>query len=97
MKEPISRAVAMPPRTFWAPSRPALFNLGVQLPMTFILNGFGFFNPLYIVVTILIVHLGIVALGVREPHLSKMMEAQGKLPVFYKRIYSGNGRKKLAQ
>jgi len=97
MKEPILKAVAMPPRIFWAPAKPALMNLGVQLPMTFMMNAFGNFNPIFLVGSILIVHLGIIAIGVKEPHLSKMMESQGKLPIFYKRIYSGNGRKKLAQ
>ena len=97
MKVPIYRAVAMPPRLFWAPAKLVMANLGVQLPFTFMLNAFGDFNPIFLVISILVVHLGIIAAGVREPHLSKMMEAEGKLPIFYKRIYSGNGRKKLAQ
>ena len=97
MKERILRAVAMPPRTFGAPSKLVLANLGVQLPMTFMLNADGNFNPIFLVASVFIVHMILVLLGVKEPHLAKMLESEGKLPIFYKRIYSGNGRKKLAQ
>lgn len=92
MKEPILRAVAMPPRLFWAPMAPAGANLGVQLPMALFVQAFGAMNPLWFVVTIALVHIIIVILGVKEPHLSKMMESQGKFMISYKSMYSHKGR-----
>lgn len=94
MKEPILRAVAMPPRLFWAPMAPAGANLGVQLPMALFAQAFGSLNPLWIVVTLVIAHTFIVIAGIKEPHLSKMMESQGPfLFRLYSNIYPERGRK----
>lgn len=93
MKEPILRAIAMPPRLFWAPMAPAGANLGVQLPMALFVQTFSNLNPLWIVVTLVIAHIGIIIAGVKEPHLSKMMEAQGPFIRGYSSIYPEKGRK----
>ena len=94
MKEPILRAVAMPPRLFWAPMAPAGANLGIQLPMALFMQTFSDINPLWIVVSTVLAHVGIIFLGVKEPHLSKMMESLG--PFFmrpYANIYREKGKK----
>lgn len=93
MKEPILRAVAMPPRLFWAPMAPALANLGIQLPMIMFMNVIWDINPLWVVTTILTVHLGLIAAGAKEPHLSKMMESRGKFMKNYQAIYPDKGIK----
>ena len=93
MKEPILRAVAMPPRLFWAPMAPAGANLGIQLPMALFMQTFSDVNPLWIVITLVLAHIGIIIAGVKEPHLSKMMEAQGPFMRSYKSIYSEKGKK----
>ena len=93
MKEPILRAVAMPPRLFWAPFAPAATNaFGVQLPMALFTQAFIDINPLWFVVTTVLVHIGLIMLGVREPHLSKMMASQGKFMKSYKSMYSHKGK-----
>lgn len=93
MREPILRAVAMPPRLFWAPMSPAGANLGVQLPMTLFMQTFSDINPLWVVASLLTVHVLIVIAGVKEPHLSKMMESQGPFIRSYSSIYPERGRK----
>jgi hypothetical protein len=93
MKEPILRAVAMPPRLFWAPMAPAGANLGIQLPMALFMQTFSDVNPLWIVITLVLAHIGIIIAGVKEPHLSKMMESQGPFMRSYKNIYPEKGRK----
>ena len=92
MKEPILRAVAMPPRLFWAPMAPVGANLGVQLPMALFTQTFSSMNPLWFVATTVLAHIVIIILGVREPHLSKMMESQGKFMKSYKSMYSHKGK-----
>ena len=93
MKEPILRAVAMPPRLFWAPMAPAALNLGLQLGMTVMMQTVLDFNPLWVVVSIALTHSGIVIAGAKEPHLSKMMESRGPFMRSYKSIYPGKGKK----
>ena len=93
MKEPILRAIAMPPRLFWAPMAPAGANLGVQLPMALFVQTFSNLNPLWIVGTLLIAHVFIIIAGVKEPHLSKMLEAQGPFFKSYSSIYPERGKK----
>lgn len=93
MKEPILRAIAMPPRLFWAPMAPAGANLGVQLPMALFVQTFSNMNPLWFVVTTVLAHILIIMAGVREPHLSKMMEAQGPFMRSYVNIYPEKGKK----
>ena len=92
MKEPILRAVAMPARLFWAPMAPAGANLGIQLPMALFVQAISDMNPLWFVLTTVLAHIGIIMLGVREPHLSKMMESQGKFLKTYKSMYPHKGK-----
>lgn len=93
MNEPILKAVSMPPRIFWAPMIPAVVNLAVQLSLMFTIGIPMGFNPLVFVASILIVHIGIIIYGVKEPHLSKMMKAQGPLMTPSKNIYGTRGNK----
>lgn len=93
MNEPILKAVSMPPRIFWAPMVPAVVNLAVQLSLMFTIGIPMGVNPLVFVASILIVHIGIIIYGVKEPHLSKMMKAQGPLMTPSKNIYGTRGNK----
>ncbi|MDR2902632.1 MAG: hypothetical protein LBU87_05980 [Lactobacillales bacterium] len=98
MREPILKAVAMPPRLFLAPFIPAVANLAVQLMFMFIALIWSV-NPLYFVASILIVHIIIISYGVKEPHVSKIMKAQGQgqggggLMSPSKNIYPAKGKK----
>lgn len=93
MNEPILKAVSMPPRIFWAPMVPAVVNLAVQLSLMFSIGIPMGMNPLFFVASIILVHGSIIAYGVREPHLSKMMRAQGPLMTPSKNVYSAKGNK----
>lgn len=84
MREPILKAVAMPPRIFWAPAVPAIINVAVQLGIMFLwitsdLKSGGS-NPLFFIASIIFVHIFIIIYGVQEPHLSNMMRAWGRWP-----------------
>lgn len=92
MKEPILKAVAMPPRLFWAPALPAAINLGLQFCFLIICLGLTSINPLWFVISIVSVHIVIVILGVKEPHLSNMTKSRGyKIPFRCKTIYRHKG------
>jgi ABC-type transport system involved in cytochrome bd biosynthesis fused ATPase/permease subunit len=93
MKVPILKAVAMPPRLFWAPFIPAVANLSIQFPMMFIMMALFDANPLVFIGTIIPVHLLIVIFGVREPHMSNMMKAWGPLSAASHNVYKDKGKK----
>ncbi len=92
MQEPILKAVAMPPRAFWAPLVPAVLNFSVQAPIMFLMIAYEI-NPIVFIFTIILVHLGIVAYGVREPHLSNMLQAWGRIQKPRRNIYKSKGVK----
>ena len=95
MREPILKSVAMPPRVFWAPMFPMFVNFVLQMSIMMILMGAfpGEINPLTFIFTFLIVHIGLVAYGVREPHLSKIMQSRGPFLMTYKNVYYSRGNK----
>ena len=93
MRESIPKAVAMPPRLFWAPMAPGGANMAVHLCIMLISQGFGSVNPLWFISSLVITHVAIIIAGVKEPHLSKMMEAQGPFIRNYTNIYPERGRK----
>ena len=93
MNEPILKTVAAPVKLFWAPFLPALGNIALQSPIMIILIGIYDVNPLYVVASIFLSHIFLIAAGAKEPHLSRMMQAQGPFIVSYKNIYKKPGRK----
>ena len=93
MREPILKAVAMPPKFLWAPFLPALANLGVQFPMMFIIMGFVDYNPFLFVISIVIVHAFLVAYGAKEPHLSTLLASYGLFAGGSKNVYKSKGTK----
>lgn len=93
MREPILKAVAMPPRVFWAPMVPAVANLIVQAPIMLMFIAMQV-NPLVFMGTIVLVHIIIVIYSVREPHLSNMMRSWGMNgPAVTKTVYRVRGNK----
>ena len=93
MREPILRAVAMPPRIFWAPFLPAGINLAIQFPFMFMGMGIFEMNPLIFVFPIVIAHTFLIVYGAREPHLSAMIQAVGRVAGGSKNIYKCKGTK----
>ena len=94
MREPILRAVAMPPRIFLAPFVPAMANFVIQAAWMFILIGMFGVNPLVSLVTILLGHIFLVIAGTKEPHLSHMLQAWGTNgPAMSHNIYKTRGVK----
>ena len=73
MREPILKAVAMPPRVFWAPMYPAVVNFSIQMGIMCVCTTTFNLNPIYFIGTIAVSHGLIAAYSVREPHLSKMV------------------------
>lgn len=93
MREPLLKAVAMPPRLFWAPFLPSAANMALQFPFMFI--GMGLFNanPLWFCVTILFAHIFLIIYGAREPHLSTMMQTYGPMAGGSHNMYKSKGTK----
>ena len=92
MREPILKAVAMPPKLFWAPFLPAAANLAIQFPLMF-LGLAANLNPLFFVVSIVFVHVFICIYGSREPHLSNMMKSYGPMSKASVNMYKSKGKK----
>lgn len=94
MREPILKAVAMPPRIFLAPFVPAMANFVIQAAWMFILLGMFDVNPLVSLTTILLGHVFLIVAGTHEPHLSHMLQAWGKSgPNITHSIYRSRGVK----
>jgi hypothetical protein len=95
MREPILKAVSMPPKVFWAPMLPMVVNFSVQMALMCVFQGAfpGKVNPLMFMFTFLIVHIIIVIYGTKEPHMSKMMQSYGPFLMPSKNIYRSRGDK----
>ena len=93
MREPVLKAIAMPPRLFWAPFLPAAANLAVQFPIMFIGLGVFGMNPLIFIFPIIIAHLFLANYGAKEPHLSAMMKSRGRFSGGSVNIYKCKGTK----
>ena len=78
VREPILKAVAMPPRLFWAPMQVALINMTVHLALILIMIAVVDLNPLWLLTSLVGFHSILVSYGAREPHLSRMLMAWGK-------------------
>ena len=93
MREPILKAVAMPPRIFWAPMYPAVVNFAMQAGIMSVCTAAFQMNPIFFIGTIAISHIGIAAYSFREPHLSKMMLTYGPMATPSKNVYKEKGNK----
>lgn len=85
MKTQILKAVAMPPKLFWAPMFPACMNFVIQMAIMVILMGAfpGEINPIVFIFTFAVVHVGLIIWGTREPHLSTILPTLGQARVFW--------------
>ena len=93
MREPILKAVAMPPRVFWAPMYPAVVNFSIQMGIMCVCTATFNLNPIYFIGTLAVSHALIAAYSVREPHLSKMMLTFGPMATPSKNVYKDKGNK----
>ncbi len=93
MREMILKAVANPPKILWGPFLPTLLNVGIQFPIMFMFIGLGDINPLVFVFSIVIVHVGVVLAGAKEPHLSSMIQAFGQTRKVTTNLYAVKGSK----
>ncbi len=93
MREMILKAVANPPKILWGPFLPVLLNLGLQFPFMFMAIGLFDMNPIFFLLSILIVHIIIISLGLKEPHLSTMLQAYGQTYRRTTNLYKVKGTK----
>lgn len=93
MRDMVLKAVAQPPKLFWGPVLPTAINAGIQVPMMFMAVGIADINPLLFVISIISCHLAIVAAGVKEPHLSTMIQAFGQTNKVSTNLYQERGNK----
>lgn len=78
MREMVLKAVANPPKILWGPFLPVLMNIAVQFPLMFMFIGLFDLNPILFLTSIAVVHIVIISLGVKEPHLSTMLQSYGQ-------------------
>jgi len=71
------QAVALPATFLFAPAMPAAASVGMHACLMMILAGLININPLYFIISAIVVHMGLVAWGFKEPHLEKVMQAKG--------------------
>ena len=78
MKTPILKAVAMPPRLFWAPTALTLVNIAVQTALILVALGIasGKLNPLVFIISFSVVQIGLIIWGSQEPHLGTILPCQ---------------------
>lgn len=93
MRDIILKAVANPPKLFWGPVLPTAINAGLQIPFMFMSVGIWQVNPLIFIITIVLGHLVVVALGTKDPHLSGMIQAFGNTNMVTTNLYKVKGRK----
>ena len=93
MDEPILKSVAMPPRFLWAPQVPAIANFAIQMIVCLLCIAFFDTNPLVFLITIVIGHICLIGLGMKEPHLSNMLKSRGPFIKRYRSIYHQSGIK----
>lgn len=94
MKEPVLKAVAYPPKIFWAPWDLAMANFALQMFLLFIIAIPMDINPLWVVASIVSVHSVLIAWGTKDPQLSNILKSRG--PFIMKnhhQIYSSKGKK----
>lgn len=94
MKEPILKAVAMPPRIFWAPFALAIVNAVVQFGIMMMWIAVAQGNPIWFIATIALGHIYLVVHSTYDPHLYRMLGAWGRArPHATKNIYPSRGVK----
>lgn len=93
MREVILKAVAQPPKILWAPMVPAAINLGIQFPVMFMGIGMAGLNPLFFISLIILSHVALIFAGLREPHLSSMLQAYGQTYRKSTNLYTVSGNK----
>lgn len=93
MREMILKAVANPPKILWGPFIPVVMNFGIQFPLMFMAIGLADINPLFFLFSVLISHIVIIILGVKEPHLSNMLQAYGQTYRRTRNLYKVKGMK----
>lgn len=93
MRETVLKAVAMPPRIFWAPMYPAIMNFAMQAGILSVCTVAFKISPIYFIGTIALGHFIIAAYSYREPHLSRMLLTFGPMASRSKNVYPEKGNK----
>ncbi len=93
MREVILKAVANPPKILWGPFLPVMINMGVQFPIMFMFLGTFDVNPLWFMCSLVLGHIACVFMGVKEPHISAMIQAYGQTAKKTTNLYKVKGNK----
>ena len=93
MPEVILKAVANPRKILWGPFLPTMLNMGIQFPIMFMFLGTLDVNPLWFMVSLVLGHVACIAVGVKEPHISAMIQAYGQTAKTSHNLYSEKGNK----
>lgn len=72
---------------------PTMLNMGIQFPIMFMFLGTFNINPLVFMCTLVIGHVICIAVGVKEPHISAMIQAYGQTAKTSHNLYKEKGNK----
>ena len=79
-----------PSQILWGPFLPTLINIAIQFPIMFMGIGFNV-NPLVFLISIILAHLFVISVGVKEPHISNMLQAFGQAYIKTTNLYKVKG------
>ena len=94
MKEAILKSVSKPMMLFYAPFLPAIVNIVVQfiiMMFIFLLTQKG--EAVFIIVSIVFIHLFLIYVGKKDPHISNMIISYFNTPRLTKNIVKEKGNK----
>ena len=93
MREVILKAVANPPKILWGPFLPVMVNMGIQFPIMFMFLGTLDVNPLWFMTSLVLGHVVSIVMGIKEPHISTMIQAYGQTAKQTNNLYKEKGNK----
>lgn len=95
MKERVYRAVASPPMFMWASFQLSLANFIGQFSLMLIVLAItkGKFNPIFFIISIALVHLLLILIHKREPHMATILRNLGFVKSKNVRLDEGSGNK----
>ncbi|MDR2099093.1 MAG: hypothetical protein LBO78_03675 [Rickettsiales bacterium] len=94
MKEELLKSVASPSQVFYAPFKLAIFNVVANICMMALLLAFRMFGYIWApILALVLLHMALILVGRREPHIDTMLIARGRIKRGTKNIIKEDGKK----
>jgi hypothetical protein len=94
VKEEVLKSVASPSQVFYAPFMLAVLNLVMSIVLIILLLIFRMGGYIWAPILLLIcLHIVLIIVGKREPHIDSMLIARGRVKIETKNIIKEDGKK----